>query len=135
VNHSGTFNGSVMAMAATVATLRSLRDAPPYAAVSAHGSALMEGIAALAVEYAVDLHIQGLPMAFHVSFGAQDALDYRGLRRLDLARYERLADRLVENGLWVARRGVWYVSAAHGQPELDEALRRFDASLRQEFGR
>ena len=43
VNHSGTFNSSVMAMAATVATLGVLLDEPPYPKVREHGLALMEG--------------------------------------------------------------------------------------------
>lgn len=130
VNHSGTFNASVVAMAATLATISSLRDDPPYQAVAEHGNALMAGIRELGAAHGLPLHVQGLPVAFHVSFGDVDATDYRSLRQLDLARYEQLADALVEHGIWVARRGVWYVSASHGPRELDAALSRFDATLR-----
>lgn len=129
VNHSGTFNSSVMATAATVATLTSLREDPPYPRVQEHGQALIDGIRALGVSHGVPLHVQGVPAAFHVSFGEQDATDFRTLQQLDLARYSRLAGALVEHGIWVAGRGVWYVSAAHGPDELDAALSRFDKSL------
>lgn len=129
VNHSGTFNSSVMGMAATVATISQLRDTSPYTKVQAHGRALMAGIRDLGIQHRVPLHIQGHPAAFHVSFGEQDAVDFRTLQRLDLAGYAKLATGLVENGVWVAARGVWYVSASHGPAELDATLDRFDHTL------
>lgn len=131
VNHSGTFNGSVMAMAATVATLQVLRHDPPYEKVAEHGSALMDGIRALGSEHGVSLHVQGMPAAFHVSFGEADVTDYRTLQRLDLSRYRAFASSLVEHGIWVADRGVWYVSASHGPKELDAALSRFGRTLEE----
>lgn len=129
VNHSGTFNSSVMAMAATTATLTSLRDDPPYARVEAHGQALINGIRALGARHGVPLHVQGLPVAFHLSFGESDATDYRSLQQLDLARYDAFAGALVAHGIWVARRGIWYVSAAHGPTELEATLSRVDATM------
>lgn len=129
VNHSGTFNSSVMAMAAVKATVGVLRDQPPYAAISRHGTALMAGIRELAEAHSLPLRVAGLPMAFHVSFGNAEVTDYRSLQRLDLARYARFADTLVANGVWVAGRGIWYVSASHGPDELDIALARFGKAL------
>lgn len=129
VNHSGTFNSSVMAMAATIATLEVLANDPPYQRIDTHGTELMKAIAGLGPKYDVPLHVQGLPVAFHVSFGEVDATDYRTLRGLDLARYERFAETLINHRVWVSGRGVWYVSAAHGDHELDAALTRFEAAL------
>ncbi|GAA2796420.1 aspartate aminotransferase family protein [Kribbella solani] len=129
VNHSGTFNASVMAMAAVTATLTTLRDRPPYASVEEHGLALMAGLRDIAAKHDVQLRVAGLPAAFHMSFGDADVTDYRSLQKLDLARYERLAAALVDNGIWLAGRGIWYVSGAHGPRELDVALTRFDKTL------
>ncbi|MBB5791651.1 aspartate aminotransferase family protein [Jiangella mangrovi] len=129
VNHSGTFNGSVVATAAVKASLERLRDDPPYAAIEEHGTALMAGIRELGETHGVPLRAAGLAAAFHVSFGDADVVDYRSLQRLDLARYEQFADKLIDNGVWVAPRGVWYVSACHGPAELDAALTRFGKTL------
>lgn len=129
VNHSGTFNASVMATAATLATITSLRENPPYPGVHEHGAALMAGIGDLGVKHDVPLQVQGLPAAFHVSFGDADVTDHRSLQQLDLARYEKFAGALVEHGVWVAGRGVWFVSASHGPDELDVALTRIDQAL------
>jgi glutamate-1-semialdehyde 2,1-aminomutase len=69
-------------------------------------------------------------MAFHASFGHDETVyDFRDLQALDLARYNTLSRKLMEQGVWVAGRGIWYVSAAHGDAELTAALERVDATL------
>jgi glutamate-1-semialdehyde 2,1-aminomutase len=130
VVHAGTFNASVMACAAVAATLRLLRDDPPHSRVEAHGEAVMQGITDLAKAHDLPLRVQGSGMAFHASFGDEGVVhDFRELQRLDLDRYARLVDHLVEYGIWVAARGIWYVSTAHGDRERDEVLDRMDAAL------
>lgn len=131
VTHAGTFNGCVPAMAAVVATLTQLRDHPPYSTIVGHGTPLMRGLRELGKRYGLPLRVEGLPMAFHVSFGDAEVTDYRSLQSLDLERYAAFTDELVDEGLWVAARGIWYVSAAHGATELDAALTRFEAALKR----
>jgi glutamate-1-semialdehyde 2,1-aminomutase len=132
VNHSGTFNASVMAMAATCAALRRLTEAPPYDAIAAHGTALMQGLRELGERRGVPLRVQGAPAAFHASFGdPAPVFDYRGLAALDRERYAEFARMLAEHGVWVAGRGIWYVSAAHTDRELNEVLDRVDAALQR----
>jgi glutamate-1-semialdehyde 2,1-aminomutase len=130
VNHSGTFNGSVMAGAAVVAAISYLETENPYARITTHGEALQSGLLELARAHDLPLRVQGPPMAFHVSFGSPDPVhDYRELATLDSARYARFAAALALNGVWVARRGIWYVSAAHGDRELAAAIERADAAM------
>lgn len=130
VAHAGTFNASVMSCAAVAATLTSLAEDPPYERVEAHGNALMTGIRDLAGAHDLPLRVQGLGMAFHVSFGQPEPIhDLQQLLGLDLARYVELARTLVEHGVWVTGRGIWYVSAAHSDKELTAALERVDAAM------
>ncbi|NED97887.1 aminotransferase class III-fold pyridoxal phosphate-dependent enzyme [Phytoactinopolyspora alkaliphila] len=130
VNHSGTFNSSVPACAAVTAALTALREDPPYKRVEDHGAKLMAGIRELGASHGVPVRVQGLPMAFHVSFGDPDQVwDYAGMARLDQVRYARFAEVLVDHGVWVAPRGIWYVSAAHSERELEVVLQRFEAAL------
>jgi glutamate-1-semialdehyde 2,1-aminomutase len=130
VNHSGTFNGSVMAAAAVIATLDVLATDPPYERITAHGSALMAGLTALGGKHGLPLRVQGLPMSFHASFGPPEPLtDYRGLLTRDLPGYAEFAAILARYGVWVAGRGIWYVSAAHGETELSTTLERVDRAM------
>jgi glutamate-1-semialdehyde 2,1-aminomutase len=132
VNHSGTFNASVMAMAATCAALRWLTETPPYDQIAAHGSALIRGLRELGEGHDVPLRLQGVPAAFHASFGdPAPVFDYREFSQLDHSAYAAFARVLADTGVWVAGRGIWYVSAAHGPAELQEALERVDAALQR----
>jgi glutamate-1-semialdehyde 2,1-aminomutase len=130
VNHSGTFNGNVMAAAATLATLETLNDDPPYERIEQLGSTLIGQLRRLADDAGLPLRVQGFPAAFHVSFGdEEEVFDFRSLQRRDAERYRELAHRLIDAGVWVAARGIWYLSAAHGERELDVSLDRVASAL------
>lgn len=131
VNHSGTFNANTMGSAAVLAALETLVTENPYQGVERHGRQLMSGLRTLAADASVSLRVSGLPMAFHVSFGDPDAEvnSLRDLNQLDLDRYHEFAHTLADNGVWVAGRGIWYVSTTHGDQELDVALERVGAAM------
>lgn len=131
VNHSGTFNGSVMASAAVLATLERLKNQMPYDAMEDHGQLLMSVIRQASDDHGLGLHVQGIGMGFHVSFGVTDPIrNHHDLRQTDAARYGIFAGLLFEQGIFVAQRGVWYVSAAHGQREADEASHRIQLACK-----
>ncbi|SDT20962.1 glutamate-1-semialdehyde 2,1-aminomutase [Jiangella sp. DSM 45060] len=132
VVHAGTFNGSVPACAAVIASLKALREDPPYARLEEYGDSLMDAIVEIGRDHGLPLRAQGLPMAFHVSFGDPAPVhDYAGLAGLDLDRYAAFSHTLADHGVWVAARGIWYVSAAHADKEMAATLERFDAAAAQ----
>ena len=84
VTHAGTFNANVMGMAAVSATLRILEGTRPYERLEAVGRSLVAGLRELGARHSVPLHVQGLPMAFHVAFGEEDATDFQSLSTFDV---------------------------------------------------
>jgi glutamate-1-semialdehyde 2,1-aminomutase len=123
VNHSGTFNGSVMSMAAVVAALATLESVPPYERIAALGQSLIEGIRQIAAMSGLQMRVQGVPTAFCTSFGPQAAAEtFSDLARDDTARYHAFAARLADVGVWVIPRGIWYLSAAHTESDIAETL-------------
>jgi glutamate-1-semialdehyde 2,1-aminomutase len=71
-------------------------------------------------------------MAFHVGIGDVDRVTrFSELAAFDQVGYGELAVACFERGLWLAPRGIWYTSAAHGERELAAALERFDAAVAQ----
>lgn len=132
VNHSGTFNASVMATSAVLATLKELESDDVYTRVEEYSGQLQDLLARLARDHGVPLHIQGPPAALHVGFGSPDpVLDYRQMQTLDLAGYAAFSRLLARNGIWAAARGTWYVSAAHGAAELADTETRFERALEE----
>ena len=126
VTHAGTFNANVMGMAASDGDAAHPRDgaavrAPRGGRRRAHRRA--SGSSAPATRSRSTS--RACPMAFHV------VVRRRGRDRLPDApgastrrAIGRSSERLVDHGVWVARRGIWYVSAAHGQREVEVALER-----------
>jgi glutamate-1-semialdehyde 2,1-aminomutase len=126
VTHAGTFNGNTIATAAVLASIDELASGEVYEQVGKTGAALMQAIRDAAEASGLGLHVQGLPMAFHASFAepGRAVTRFRQLAGADAARYGRLADVLIAHGVWVARRGIWYVSAAHTEADIDESAGR-----------
>ncbi len=132
VTHAGTFNGNTIATAAVLASLDELESGEVYEQIGKVGTALMQSIRDCAEASGLALHIQGLPMAFHASFappGQGPVTRYRDLARSDPERYARLADALIAERVWVARRGIWYVSAAHTEADVAETLDRAERAF------
>jgi glutamate-1-semialdehyde 2,1-aminomutase len=126
VTHAGTFNGNTIATAAVMASIDELASGEVYEQIGKVGTALMQSIRDCAEASGLGLHIQGLPMAFHASFTppGQPVTRFRDLARSDPDRYARLAGALIGQRVWVARRGIWYVSAAHTEADVAETLDR-----------
>lgn len=51
------------------------------------------------------------------------------LQRLDLDRYAVFSRVLVEHGVWVTGRGIWYVSTAHTDADVDETFDRVGRAM------
>ena len=117
VNHAGTFNASVMATAAVVATLSILEADPPYERLRAYGNELMPALVETGERHGIPLTVQGLPMAFSVTVDP------------DVISAAALHSQLAAAGLWTTARGLWFVSDAHRESELHETVERFDAAL------
>jgi glutamate-1-semialdehyde 2,1-aminomutase len=131
LTHAGTFNGNTIATAAVLACLDELEDRSVYRHVESVGTALVDALTALVAHHDIPIKFQGLPMAFHARFdaGAEAITRYGQLQALDHDRYSRFATNLIAAGIWVAYRGIWYVSAAHTLADVDETVKRFDAAL------
>lgn len=133
VNHSGTFNSNVISMAASAAALAELQrdNGAVYRQVAQTGGALMAGIREIAARLGVPLLIQGVPSAFHLSFTDLPAIrEYRDYAlHCDKERYNRFTVALLERGVRVISRGIWYVSAAHTAAHVAQTLQAVEEAL------
>jgi glutamate-1-semialdehyde 2,1-aminomutase len=133
VMHGGTYNAQAVAMAATVATLKTLKTPGTYERLARQGTRLKEGVAAALAAAGVTATVTGFPEIFHVGFGlAQPPRNYRDIIATDRAGYVRLTTALLGEGVRVLERGAWFISASHDDAVIDEtldALRRALARL------
>jgi glutamate-1-semialdehyde 2,1-aminomutase len=135
VNHSGTFNSNIISMAATAATLAELErdEGAVYRRIERTGQALMDGIREIGQRLGLPLLVQGLPMAFHLSFTELPAIrDYRDYAaHCDKVRYNRFVLAMLERGVRLIGRGIWYVSAAHTPAHVEQTLEAVEAALKE----
>jgi len=134
VNHSGTFNSNVMSMAATAAALEQLQsdETAVYGHLESVGTSLIVGIREIARRTGVPLLVQGLPTAFHLSFtDEKEIADYRSLiSSCDQKRYELFAVGMLERGVRLLERGIWYVSTAHTDAQIEKTLKTVEDVLK-----
>lgn len=137
VNHSGTFNGNVISMAASAATLAILEadNGAIYQQIERNGAALMTGIREIANQLGIPLLVQGLPAAFHTAFTELTAIkDYRDYAfYCDKERFSHFCIALLRRGVRVIERGMWYLSAAHSEEQIDKTLVAVEGALQEVY--
>lgn len=123
VVHGGTYNAQAVSMAATVATLRCLRQGDVYATIERRGQQLMDGLRAAFEHAGVAARIQGWPQIFHLALGTrQPSTDYRSSLEADKQRYVALTSALLTHGVRVLERGAWFMSAVHDEEVIEATL-------------
>lgn len=132
VMHGGTYNGQAVCMAATVATLRRLRDPATFAALNARGTRLMQGIEARFTAAGIPVVVSGLPTIFHVGLGmTEPAHDWSGLAGFDRPRYVAFTTALLNHGVRALERGAWFLSTEHDDAVIDTTLDAVEQALRE----
>lgn len=123
VVHAGTHNSNPVCMAAALATAQQLSHPEVYNRLHRLGRIMMEQIREAARHQGVPLLVQGLGAVFHVSYTSRAAVkDYREHLESDEARYFRLNACLQNAGIRTISRGIWYLSAAHSESDIEATL-------------
>ncbi|MEQ2009846.1 MAG: aminotransferase class III-fold pyridoxal phosphate-dependent enzyme [Limisphaerales bacterium] len=132
VVHAGTLNGNPLCLAASkwcLDNIAELGDRHPRE-VTALGQQMMTGLRAIADRHGIPLRPQGPGLVFHtvmLKAGAAEGTirDYRDhVRRHDATRWTHLRRCLLDEGVRAIERGLWFVSLAHRQADVAEALQK-----------
>jgi glutamate-1-semialdehyde 2,1-aminomutase len=84
---------------------------------------LMAGLRDAATSTGHAALLQGPGPMFHFGFTGLDAVrDYRDTFGYDKAKYSAFVFAMQERGIRLIGRGLWYVSAAHTQEDVDHCI-------------
>jgi len=128
--HAGTLNANPLCLAASRWCLDEVlaHGADHPATLNQLGQKLMAGLRELADRYDVPLRPQGPGLAFHSLMVKPDAAE-RGVKNyrdyielMDLPRWTHLRRCLLEEGVRAIERGLWSISLAHTEADIDEAV-------------
>jgi glutamate-1-semialdehyde 2,1-aminomutase len=137
VVHAGTLNGNPLCLAASkwcLDAIASLGDRHPRE-ITALGRTMMKGLRALADRQGIPLRPQGPGLVFHTAMlkpGATEGpiCDYRDyVRRHDAPRWAHLRRCLLDEGVRAIERGLWFLSLAHREADVTEALQKAERSF------
>jgi glutamate-1-semialdehyde 2,1-aminomutase len=125
VGHAGTFNSNPVVMAAAAATLRELEQnaATIYPQITKMGQRLMAGIRQAASAAGRSVLVDGPGPVFQLYLTDQPSVrSYRDFARCDHAAMGRLHTALLDRGVNMVGRGLWFLSAAHTEADIDQTI-------------
>jgi glutamate-1-semialdehyde 2,1-aminomutase len=125
---SGTLNGNPVAAVAGLATLEVLRRPGTYERLFATGGKLKRGFEAVVAEARMPATVLGEAPLFDVVFGPGPITDYRGILTGHGARLKRFNALCLSQGVLKGDNKI-YVSLAHDERDVVEALERFAVAL------
>ena len=134
VMHAGTFNSNNACVAASLATLDILsqENARGYYHLHNIGTLLMEGLRERASRYGLPLLVQGPGPMFHTGFTQlQKVRNYRDSLACDGEILGRFVFGMLERGVRLIGRGLWYVSLAHTHEDVEQTLEIADQVFRE----
>ena len=135
VYQAGTLSGNPLATAAGLATLQ-LADDAVYASVAARAQAIGEVVSAALTEQGVPHRVQRAGSLFSFMFGQraaeQGVSDYEAARAQETWRYGPFFHAFLEAGVGLPPSvfEAWFVSAAHGEAELEAIAAATPAAAR-----
>jgi glutamate-1-semialdehyde 2,1-aminomutase len=123
VIQAGTMNSSNATIAAACATISVLEEENPYERMFDYGNKLMKGLRLAAEKTHQPLLVQGPGPVFHTGFCLLDAVrDYRDTLEYDRAKLGSFISGMHDRGIRIIGRGLWYISTAHSQADIDKTI-------------
>jgi glutamate-1-semialdehyde 2,1-aminomutase len=121
VFQAGTLSGNPAATAAGIATLKILREKPPYARLEQLGARLHEGLARAATTAGVPHFIARVGSMLTFFFHPGPVTCWEQARRCDTDRYARFFWGLIERGIYLpcSQFEALFISAAHSDADID----------------
>ncbi len=131
VYQAGTLSGNPLAMAAGLATLEVLTPGL-HARIADRTTRLAEGLEKIAAALDVPLVTGHAGSMWGMFFSDLPVLDFDDAKRSDTAMFSRFFHAALERGVYLAPSAfeAGFMSAAHGDAEVDEALDRLESAMR-----
>lgn len=124
VFQAGTLSGNPLATAAGIATLRTLRDSPPYELLEAKSAKLEAGLRAAAESTGTPHWLARVGSMLTLFFADSPVTDWPTAAKCDTARFGRFFWHMIHRGVYLpcSQYEALFVSAAHSEADLDHTI-------------
>jgi glutamate-1-semialdehyde 2,1-aminomutase len=130
VYQAGTLSGNPLAMAAGIATLTALTPAV-HERIARATARLVGGLREAAARTGVQFTADCAGSMFGFFFRAEPVRSYRDARDADVAFFRRFFHAALARGVYIAPSAfeAGFVSSAHGESDIAEALEKLEAAM------
>ncbi len=124
VFQAGTLSGNPIATAAGIATLRELRENPPYQRLEKLGSRLEAGLSQACQKAGIPHRVTRVGSMLTLFFNPDLVTDWEVASRCDTQRYGRYFWGLIERGVYMpcSQYEALFISAAHQEADIDATI-------------
>lgn len=136
VYQAGTLSGNPLAMAAGLAQLRVLQAEDPYARLDAAGKRIASALKDEAARLGIAVQVPQVGSMLSVYFSANRVRNYPDALASDAAAFRRLFHAALAEGVYLPPSAyeTWFLSTAHSDAIVDEAIARLTRALAQAVG-
>ena len=131
VYQAGTLSGNPLAVAAGLQTLRILIEEEPYPALEASAVRIARGLEESAARHGVPVTVNMVGSMLTPFFTDRDVRNFASAVTSDTARFGAFFHAMLRRGIYLppSQYEAWFISRAHGEPEIDATLRAIDESF------
>jgi glutamate-1-semialdehyde 2,1-aminomutase len=124
VFQAGTLSGNPLATAAGCATLRALRDQPPYERLEQLGLRLEAGLRAAATSTGIPHQLARIGSMMTLFFAAEPITDWSTASRCDTSRFARYFWGMLDRGIYLpcSQCEALFISTAHTDADIDATI-------------
>jgi glutamate-1-semialdehyde 2,1-aminomutase len=129
---AGTLSGNPLAMTAGIETLRALKAPGAWEAIESAGARLVEGMCAAAEEARIAVQTRRVGTMFTTFFSAHPVYNWETVKAANIRQFAAFFQAMLENGVYLApsQFEAGFVSAAHGEHEIDQTVRAVEIAFR-----
>ncbi len=131
VYQAGTLSGNPLAMAAGIASLRMLKDNPPYEHLNRLGKLLATGINDVANQKGIALQVPQTGSMFCLFFSQNPVLNFEQALSSEVDSFKRIFQSCLANGIYLppSPYETCFISASHGEDEISKTIEQVALAL------
>lgn len=131
VYQAGTLSGNPLAMAAGIASLRMLKENPPYEHLEQLGTLLVGGIRDVAKEKGIALQVPQVGSMFCLFFSDSPVGNFEQALDSDADAFKKVFQACLSNGIYLPPSAyeTCFISAAHGEDEISRTIEEVRLAL------
>ena len=132
VSHLGTLNGNCLSTTAAITTIKYLteNDGAPLVKMKRLFNGLATEVRNLFLKHGIKGVVNQIGPVMHMMFiDEHEVNDFATFQRRDAIKYAQFAKMMLEEGILLRPNGLWYISTAHQQSDIDLTIRSIDRVL------